>query len=130
MAEGVHLLGAEEMGVDELPGVLPVLAQGREGDVGGVVAKDVRGHGPRAGREDVVVGAHDGLGGAGGGDDDGGHGAGAEEEEAVVAVLVDQVLEGDVGLGADVVEVADDGKAARRRRREPQLSCGLGGGSY
>nr|ACG30361.1 hypothetical protein [Zea mays] len=103
MAEGVDLLVAEQVRVHQLPGLLPVFAERREGHVAGVVAEDVGGHGPRPGREDVVVGAHHGLGGAGRRHDQGGHGAGAEEQEPVVPVLGHQLLERDVGLGPDVV---------------------------
>jgi hypothetical protein len=123
MAEGVHLLGAEHLRGQELPALAPVLSVGRERDVRRAVADDVGGHGRRPGREDVVVGAQDGLGGGRRGHEQGGHGAEAEEHEAVAAVLGVEVPDGLVRLGADEVEVADDGQPARRRRWELLLAA-------
>lgn len=118
MAEGLHLLGAEHVRGEEFPALPPVLAVGHERDVRGPVADDLGGHGRRPRREDVVLGAQDGVGGAGRGHEQGGHGADAEEQQAVAPVLGVQVPDRDVGLGADEVEVADDGQLARGRRRE------------
>lgn len=115
MAEGVHLLGAEHVRGQELLGLPPGLTVGREGDARRAVANDVGGDGRRPRREHVVVGAQDGGGGARRRHEQGRDGTGAEEQEAAAAVLGVEVSDGYVGLlGADEVEVADDGQFARR----------------
>uniref|UniRef100_A0A0A9F950 Uncharacterized protein n=1 Tax=Arundo donax TaxID=35708 RepID=A0A0A9F950_ARUDO len=114
MAEGVHLLGAQHMRSSELPALAPVLTVGCKRDVCRAIADDVRGHGWWPRREDVVVGAQDGLGGARGGHEQGGHGTDANEQEAVAAILGIEVSDGYVGLGAEEVEVADDRQLAWR----------------
>lgn len=71
----------------------------------------------RAGGEEVVVRAEDGLGGAPVGDDEVAHLAQAEEQESVGAAVVGgEAGQGDVGGGADQVQVADEGEPWRRRR--------------
>lgn len=74
----------------------------------------------------MVVRAEDGLGCARGGDDEGGDGAEAEEHE-VGAVLPCEVAEGDVGEGADEVQVTDHRQTWRGRRRMLVISCGCCG---
>jgi hypothetical protein len=86
MAEGVHLLGAEHVRGEELPGLPPPLAVRREGDVRQAVEDDVGDGGPRPGREHVVVRAQDGLGGARRRHHQRGCGAEVEQQEAVAAV--------------------------------------------
>lgn len=131
-AVGADLLHREELRGDDLPDVAPVLAVRGEGDVRRAVEEDVGDDGAWPGREDVVVGAQDGLRGARGRHDDGRDGAKAEKHEAAAAVPRGQVPERDVGEGAHQVEVPDDGEPAGRRRelREQLLvrCCGLGRG--
>lgn len=110
MAEGSHLLGAEHVRGDQLPCLAPVLAVGRKRDVRRAVPDDVGGGGRWPGRENVVVRSQDGLGCAQGGHDHGGHGAEVKEQEAVVAVPGGEVTERGVEVGADQVEVAEDGQ--------------------
>ena len=71
-AVGSNLVGEEVRGGNLLD-LAPVLAIGAEGDVRRAVEEDLRDRGAGAGREDVVVRAQDGLGGAWGGDDESGH---------------------------------------------------------
>uniref|UniRef100_A0A804NJQ0 Uncharacterized protein n=1 Tax=Zea mays TaxID=4577 RepID=A0A804NJQ0_MAIZE len=118
---GEDHLGAEQVRVDHLPRRAPVLAVRREGHVRRVVADDVGDGVPRAGRQHVVVRAEHGLGGLRRGHHDGGHGADLHQHQPVVAVLGVEVAEGDVRVGADEVEVPDDGELPRRRRRQPVL---------
>lgn len=60
------------------------------------------------------MGAQDGLGGARRGHEQGGYGTDAEEQEAIAAMLGIEVPDGYVCLGAEEVEVADDGQLAWR----------------
>jgi hypothetical protein len=57
----VHLLNSEEVRGDELSDLPPVLAIGREGDIGGPVQEVVADHGRGPRREHVVVRAQDRL---------------------------------------------------------------------
>ncbi|KAB8107084.1 hypothetical protein EE612_041650 [Oryza sativa] len=114
-AERLDLLGAEQVGGDELPRLAPVVAVGGEGDVGGAIGEDVGDGGARPRREHVVVSPEDGLGGARGRDDEVAHLAELEEHEAVGGVLLGEVAEGDVRVGADEVHVAYHRQPRRRR---------------
>jgi len=55
MAVGPDLLGGEEVSGDDLLDLAPVLAVGREDDVGGAVEEDVGDRGGSSGCEDVVL---------------------------------------------------------------------------
>jgi hypothetical protein len=103
-----HLPGVEQVQRHQLPDHAEVVAVGREARVGRAIHDDVRDQGPRARREDVVVRAQDGLGGARRGDDHGGHGAEADQHE-VGAVPGREACEGDVRR-TNEVHVPDDGE--------------------
>ena len=64
MAVGPDLLVCEEVHGGDLLDLAPVLAVGREDDIRGAVEEDVGDGGVGPGREDVVLRAQHGLGGA------------------------------------------------------------------
>jgi hypothetical protein len=100
---------------DEPPELAPVLAVGGEADVRRPVEQGVGDLGRRPRGDGVVVHPQDQLRRARGRHDQARDGAEAEEHEAAAAVLRVEAAEGDVWAVADVVQVADDGQARRRR---------------
>ena len=101
-AEGLHLGGAEHVRGHQPPDQAPVVAVGRQGDVG--VAEDDVGHGGgRPRREGVVVRAQDGLGRAWGRHHQAADLAEAEQHEPVLGGAVHaggDLVEGEVRVGA------------------------------
>ena len=96
MAVGPDLLVGEEVRGGNLLDLAPVLTIRGEGDVRGAVEEDVGDGGVGPGREDVVLRAQHGLGGARRGDDERGDGTEVEEHEAITAMLGREVTERDV----------------------------------
>lgn len=109
--ERLNSAEAEDFGVTEPPELFPVIVEGAESEVFAAIGEAFEGSQLGTAAKNLILVFQDFGGGVGVTDE---HGAAlAEVNVDEGAVFFGEVVEGDVGIFAEVVEVAEDGVRAR-----------------